>query len=101
GSAPPTSPLFPYTTLFRSRIVDRLDFHPFAFLEGKNIDAGNFTNLLVQRHQQIAETEHHHCDDNQLAEHLRIQPMHSGIVMLLQDRKSTRLNSSHAKISYA
>src|SRR3712207_8449566 len=75
---PPRSTLFPYTTLFRSHKLNT----PIAALRG-------FITTLIQRGEQLdAETT---------------KQFHG--VMLAQtdklDRKSTRLNSSHANISYA
>src|SRR2546429_8042183 len=76
---PPRSTLFPYTTLFRSP----------ALRTGESDDLGR----LVQR------DEHRRDSD--------LQPeLHSGrdvaaATELRQDRKSTRLNSSHGYISYA
>src|SRR5258707_2778585 len=71
---PPRSTLFPYTTLFRS--------------------------LDPQEHRQPG---HPHAVD-QLAELGHARP-HRGerlaAVTVEEDRKSTRLNSSHANISYA
>src|SRR3712207_6935393 len=68
---PPRSTLFPYTTLFRSRVDPALQGQP----EGQ----------LLQR-----------------------QDLEDGVELLAdatgvhgEDRKSTRLNSSHANISYA
>src|SRR3712207_7820016 len=84
---PPRSTLFPYTTLFRSRgaqlgLARRVDRdraaadddhrHPLAALVRARLDEGDG---LVRR------------------------PEHGPV--LDQDRKSTRLNSSHANISYA
>src|SRR5438445_6884725 len=70
---PPRSTLFPYTTLFRSRLpgrpADRLVLHP----DGHSPRAGRGEGGA----RDAAE------------EHPR------------PDRKSTRLNSSHANISYA
>src|SRR3712207_6850753 len=71
---PPRSTLFPYTTLFRSALVEKLapttPPHPFGVkrpsLEQNYYEAFNQDN-----------------------------------VALVEDRKSTRLNSSHANISYA
>src|SRR3712207_8538940 len=68
---PPRSTLFPYTTLFRS---------PLAALGGER--------LLHREPDVFGEGE---------LEALGHHPHHLG----LQDRKSTRLNSSHANISYA
>src|SRR2546427_7600569 len=66
---PPRSTLFPYTTLFRSRVVLR-QFRGVA-------------QRLPQIRAPPARRERH-----QVADHA-------------QDRKSTRLNSSHSQISYA
>src|SRR5438045_9354045 len=70
---PPRSTLFPYTTLFRSRLhvesvggAERLCFHQHA----------------VEDHRH---GEAQHCKEN----------------VAIADRKSTRLNSSHLGISYA
>src|SRR3712207_7019919 len=81
---PPRSTLFPYTTLFRSAVAPRLG------------------DLLGQPVAQVARVE----EPGQ-----RVQVALGGAVLeqcqrLLrrgeaQDRKSTRLNSSHANISYA
>src|SRR3712207_8873268 len=78
---PPRSTLFPYTTLFRSRGVHRrggvarLDDLVFAVAIG------------AQRRLRDAPGE-------RLGEY-------AGAILLDQDRKSTRLNSSHVNISYA
>src|SRR3712207_7385094 len=75
---PPRSTLFPYTTLFRSSTVaDELDGR--IAVGRVNVDA-----------------------QPGIAQALRVQAVPL-VVMILQgqDRKSTRLNSSHANISYA
>src|SRR5436309_11009656 len=72
---PPRSTLFPYTTLFRSQ--------PVAIQ--------NDTRKSVRQPQAGAVVEHELDADSTL----------SGVELVLQDRKSTRLNSSHVKISYA
>src|SRR3712207_7076372 len=68
---PPRSTLFPYTTLFRSS----------AFEELPGIDS---LPLLIPGTSQVPAP--------------RMVPV---IIQLEIDRKSTRLNSSHANISYA
>src|SRR5258707_9791850 len=85
---PPRSTLFPYTTLFRSlrgraRIL-RLDalVRPFAD-RSRRTDRG------------ILDSPGQHAPGRDAPDH-RSGPAHAGI-----DRKSTRLNSSHANISYA
>src|SRR3712207_9466544 len=72
---PPRSTLFPYTTLFRSAV------------SGDSVDAGRVLNALLGT-LVVALT-------GLLA--LRLW----GRRAALADRKSTRLNSSHANISYA
>src|SRR3712207_7845858 len=79
---PPRSTLFPYTTLFRSRRVR--------------------VQLLEQ--PEAVEPGHHHVGDDEVGSDLRdlgerVEPVRGS--RHLVDRKSTRLNSSHANISYA
>src|SRR5438445_1082135 len=76
---PPRSTLFPYTTLFRSQGL------------GEEYLAQQKYDLALVAFQRAAEA------DPKLPEvHLAISA-----ILLEQDRKSTRLNSSHANISYA
>src|SRR3712207_7668227 len=83
---PPRSTLFPYTTLFRS--ILELAFHtlPKILSIGFCVEVNDraIGRLLLGRRRHPAA-----CFDL-LAEYLQ-----------LLDRKSTRLNSSHANISYA
>src|SRR5258707_1466228 len=74
---PPRSTLFPYTTLFRSAV-------------GPDVLSGDPAGVLA--HQQ----RHHAGDVLGLP-----QDIASVVALLVRDRKSTRLNSSHANISYA
>src|SRR3712207_7201289 len=81
---PPRSTLFPYTTLFRS--------HGALDLAAAREDAGERVRhrdaevvVAVHRGRDLLQARH---EPVQLAPHRR-------------DRKSTRLNSSHANISYA
>src|SRR5258707_9283987 len=76
---PPRSTLFPYTTLFRSR----------RHLLDRRIDAD------IDRQAPVDHRRPEHP-----AEILDAHPQVRARV-LEQDRKSTRLNSSHANISYA
>src|SRR5688572_31303593 len=83
---PPRSTLFPYTTLFRS---------PAYFWQpgGENIlyvqDIGGNENFhLYQTNLQSKETKD-------------LTPFDGVRAMIVGDRKSTRLNSSHSQISYA
>src|SRR5690606_41257090 len=81
----PTSTLFPYTTLFRSHV-------------GQEVGGGLGCFLGVE-----FERDHAHAGDVQF--HLGVGHVHFSRVALVMvtgvDRKSTRLNSSHVKISYA
>src|SRR2546427_6852177 len=89
---PPRSTLFPYTTLFRStgsfsrgRITvfnDRIEFFEFIPGDGDGKTPMDFDLLFGAPFFPCAD--------------LAAQPI--GVV---QDRKSTRLNSSHSQISYA
>src|SRR3712207_7311789 len=81
---PPRSTLFPYTTLFRSQVLDRHLGHPLARAHGGGADVGD--------HEQVGRLEQRV---------VRGQRLGVGDVQRGADRKSTRLNSSHANISYA
>src|SRR5256885_10197306 len=70
---PPRSTLFPYTTLFRS-IVTTLDAVT-LLISGRELHAQGLIARLKERQVQLESA--------------------------VQDRKSTRLNSSHLVISYA
>src|SRR5256885_5788028 len=76
---PPRSTLFPYTTLFRS--LCKVDFLP------KNIP--QLANVFFPQNR--------HGEDGQQGNLDQLKAGHP----TLQDRKSTRLNSSHLVISYA
>src|SRR3712207_6996677 len=84
---PPRSTLFPYTTLFRSLEGGGGDVAP--AVEVRGVDGDRFT-VLGDGAVVVAAVE------EGVAE---VCP-HVGRVRL-EDRKSTRLNSSHANISYA
>src|SRR3712207_8084227 len=81
---PPRSTLFPYTTLFRSEL-DRAGgrVHPVVAVDRRDA-AGERSGEGVEQRRLLAQARP------------RPEP-----VWPLQDRKSTRLNSSHANISYA
>src|SRR3712207_8136115 len=83
---PPRSTLFPYTTLFRSAVG-----HAEARLaEAGDVDLAIAVVLTNAAGEQAGDT---------IARRLRLQLGKAGAVV--EDRKSTRLNSSHANISYA
>src|SRR5690606_42153215 len=86
---PPTLTLFPYTTLFRS-----------TQRSNKRTRAGYWNNpypgLAALTHQAIARIADQWCTSVRYQCHI-----FAGLTFLNKDRKSTRLNSSHVKISYA
>src|SRR2546430_4290182 len=70
---PPRSTLFPYTTLFRS-LLDAVD--------------GDFEGPHLRRLSDVRDVFH-------------VAHVEGGPDDVREDRKSTRLNSSHSQISYA
>src|SRR3712207_7986578 len=72
---PPRSTLFPYTTLFRSVVKDEID--PKTNLPVISL----YGNKRKPSKEDLADVD--------------------VLIWDIQDRKSTRLNSSHANISYA
>src|SRR3712207_7292595 len=76
---PPRSTLFPYTTLFRSfKVTDTLQTGLTFQTTGSSSECSAVGQVVT-------------CTDN----------AGLGVLGTKQDRKSTRLNSSHANISYA
>src|SRR3712207_8946806 len=84
---PPRSTLFPYTTLFRSDLVEVL-------VEGIPRQALEHPLLDLERGLDVEREPGDRTQRSQAHDH----PVEVGIA---SDRKSTRLNSSHANISYA
>src|SRR3712207_8863116 len=82
---PPRSTLFPYTTLFRSRVAERIK------------QAKDLGDLSENAEYEAAKQEQGFIEG-------RIRDLRyilANAQMIDEDRKSTRLNSSHANISYA
>src|SRR5690606_41467323 len=96
----PRAPLFPYTTLFRSDV--RAGDGP--ALGGAGVDAAG---RLLEGQARGAEDRPVQCGAAQVLVGLRLRLGIGveGVVLrhavVEGDRKSTRLNSSHVKISYA
>src|SRR3712207_8692669 len=84
---PPRSTLFPYTTLFRSALLDAARARSFPLfavpyeLPFIAVTERAFTQLVSEQYAALRRS--------------------IAAIERLQDRKSTRLNSSHANISYA
>src|SRR3712207_7348837 len=76
---PPKSTLFPYTTLFRSLNISRWGPETFQAMHQGGLTAVNCTCCVWEGFVETMEA----------------------VAQWKQDRKSTRLNSSHANISYA
>src|SRR5690606_41689712 len=91
-----TPPLFPYTTLFRSHAGDRGG--RVAHLHHELLDRGGQVGLRVPR--RLGQL-HDPTALLQGRRRGRARPLGLLLQRLEEDRKSTRLNSSHVKISYA
>src|SRR5690349_22167173 len=93
---PPRPTLFPYTTLFRSHRS-----HPSPIRQraagcvGTGIEVGLARGTAAGVHERVAGQR-----DQDLVAHA-IASSRLARYTLVQDRKSTRLNSSHVEISYA
>src|SRR3712207_8608811 len=87
---PPRSTLFPYTTLFRSG-------HPSEYPSGEARRTGGGEPEDYRR--RVAQPSACARADREAAE--QEKALMRGCYPVLGDRKSTRLNSSHANISYA
>src|SRR3712207_9318788 len=75
---PPRSTLFPYTTLFRSSQIQAEHILDMTLSRLTRLGRSDLETEMAQLRETIAELQ-----------------------AILKDRKSTRLNSSHANISYA
>src|SRR5258705_2054097 len=82
---PPRSTLFPYTTLFRSPLIERQPNNVTMTPMGERVVER--ARRMLSESDEIVALARHSADP--LAGELKI------------DRKSTRLNSSHLGISYA
>src|SRR3712207_6954482 len=87
---PPRSTLFPYTTLFRSRVVQ-------ALVEVRFARTGCGRHHLGRQLERARIVE-----GRRIAQPLeQVERERDQDPSRRRDRKSTRLNSSHANISYA
>src|SRR2546430_13359996 len=85
---PPRSTLFPYTTLFRSRLIlEHLERFGGYARDQQGLVARVNVTVAVFASQRFA-VQPSFIESLAVEDHLR-------------DRKSTRLNSSHSQISYA
>src|SRR3712207_8650454 len=86
---PPRSTLFPYTTLFRSvaavAVRDRLGAQQAEVGAAMGLGQVHGAGPFARNHLR----------------HIGLLQVRAGVLEQRLDRKSTRLNSSHANISYA
>src|SRR3989442_15400692 len=97
---PPRSTLFPYTTLFRSELGLQLVGLVEVILDGALVAPGDEDHLGDARRGRLL----HRVLDQRLVDdrqHLLRARLGHRQEAAAQDRKSTRLNSSHVRISYA
>src|SRR5690606_39508199 len=89
---PPRPTLFPYTTLFRSIAraanAEGDTLNAYHYMAEYYVSIGNLPLAISQLHMALE------LPDAHAVERARLNAR-------LEDRKSTRLNSSHVKISYA
>src|SRR5438309_4289456 len=83
----PKSPLFPYTTLFRS-----------VGLPADAMERQNWQNVIDQIEKKIRELN---GAPNTPGKAEKLTTYSEFLCFAWRDRKSTRLNSSHSSISYA
>src|SRR5437762_9363471 len=83
----PATTLFPYTTLFRSRGAEPVD---------RTVAADQGGGATIADHRVIFDPHRHGTSMSR-----RDSPGIRPAARAMQDRKSTRLNSSHRCISYA
>src|SRR3712207_8479839 len=86
---PPRSTLFPYTTLFRSGVRQLLD-HGLGLRHRHHV-------LALSARRDVAVMAGKIARGDDLDRRVERNPLR----IRARDRKSTRLNSSHANISYA
>src|SRR3712207_8593610 len=88
---PPRSTLFPYTTLFRSEAVG----------VRRVGEGGEVRPVEAHHHEERAVgAPPAYLPHGHVPQQVRVE-VAGGVVGVFGDRKSTRLNSSHANISYA
>src|SRR3712207_9504823 len=97
---PPRSTLFPYTTLFRSRHAIACLDHPEPLaLEQFAQDPPQVFLIFHEQDRLLGAAVRGPV--SRIVDELEIERIHHGTGPRRRDRKSTRLNSSHANISYA
>src|SRR3712207_8277328 len=90
---PPRSTLFPYTTLFRSQGLE----DPVGEAQAQEVEDRRPTQEVVDALHPVLG----HQPAQQLVQRPGALLVRAEGLLQCEDRKSTRLNSSHANISYA
>src|SRR3712207_8434531 len=98
---PPRSTLFPYTTLFRSESCYDLIFSTIRLETDKPFYLVPMIMTDEQAFQLVSLVNRDFPDIGYRLEVEELLHLISSYAVIHQDRKSTRLNSSHANISYA
>src|SRR3712207_9075432 len=97
---PPRSTLFPYTTLFRSQLI--VGNTPLGLFSDRKAADHAGVHLTAPVVEQLPLLDHSLLPIHKHVKRVRLSAMeHTQPVGCNGDRKSTRLNSSHANISYA
>src|SRR5256885_9657979 len=97
---PPRSTLFPYTTLFRSALIDQSAMLlPHVKITELLMEVDEWTGFT--RHFTHLKTGDTAKDKTLLLTTILADGINLGLTKMAEDRKSTRLNSSHLVISYA
>src|SRR2546427_12872781 len=97
---PPRSPLFPYTTLFRSRWLDPEPRGEIAIFDAALAEPAPTRAFRARVLTLLREIDADWTAMSASAAHVgRDGDPHQTLLDI--DRKSTRLNSSHSQISYA
>src|SRR5689334_23660168 len=89
---PPSSTLFPYTTLFRS-VVDRV--------AERDVDELGSPDVPHRGEPGVERALGVDVGAYRLVDHAQAEELLVVVPGIGRDRKSTRLNSSHSSISYA
>src|SRR5207249_9900180 len=98
---PPTSPLFPYTTLFRSEVLEVAKRRRPEVLTKSSLMLG-LSESDAEIDETLVDLRAAGVDIVTLGQYLRPTVNHLPVERFVrpeEDRKSTRLNSSHVSIS--
>src|SRR3712207_7745616 len=98
---PPRSTLFPYTTLFRSREYMYLSSSGVREIAINQGDISAYVDKALEEKIKLRARSEEHTSELQSRQYLVCRLLLEKKIWADIDRKSTRLKSSHANISYA